>query len=303
MEFFKNHLSILNRINVLILRRLFNKRNKYKIKWSDNLSIRKNLILTPLQLIFEIYDNGKLNIVSVLLFVYCSLVLIHFLIVLFFIPKIGKPIFVPKRRYIEHKKKCFNFSCENSDWLKSVYFELNCLDNDKYIYGKNKVILYFNNFNPILKDNMGRIALNSLHYQNGGGKSEISEAWSIKILSSYFKVKNCIYEKQVCYTHKYKMVDFILETENEKIGISVTRAYSGRNLKDLIFKKIGGLIIARRIVDKTHKFSGAILHIFCRKNSKSELISAILDTDFENLIRGNLNILITESEYAPIFKY
>lgn len=122
----------------------------------------------------------------------------------------------------------------------------------------------------------------SLQFDNAGGKSEVSEAFSIDYFNRVHKSIYTIFEKQVQYWIDYKMVDFITSIiddstdlfEEIRIGVSVTRAMLPPGKEDtdvseefgqeLLDKKISGLIIARNGVLKQNTFFRSVLHIWCQ---------------------------------------
>lgn len=127
-------------------------------------------------------------------------------------------------------------------------------------------------------------AKNSLKIENAGGRSEISEAYSIEYFVRVFGARNILYETEVEYWLEYSMVDFVcsIPTMNgeTKIGISVTRAmgYPGPDFftyeqgLHLLRKKLFGLIVARNSVTKKHSFDRSILHIWCQTPRIAKLL-------------------------------
>lgn len=74
-------------------------------------------------------------------------------------------------------------------------------------------------------------ALASLRVPNAGGKSEVSEMWSIQHLSGTLKADpDVLLEMDIHYWCEYKMVDYILTVsagdQSARVGVSVTRAMS-----------------------------------------------------------------------------
>lgn len=130
----------------------------------------------------------------------------------------------------------------------------------------------------------------SLQFDNAGGKSEVSEAFSIDYFNRVHKSIYTIFEKQVQYWIDYKMVDFITSIiddstdmfEEIRIGVSVTRAMlpPGKENnevtdefgQELLDKKIRGLIIARNGVLKQNTFFHSILHIWCQSKNIIDVV-------------------------------
>jgi hypothetical protein len=130
----------------------------------------------------------------------------------------------------------------------------------------------------------------SLQFDNAGGKSEVSEAFSIDYFNRVHKSIYTIFEKQVQYWIDYKMVDFITSIiddstdlfEEIRIGVSVTRAMLPPGKEDsdvteefgqeLLDKKISGLIIARNGVLKQNTFFRSVLHIWCQSRKIIDVV-------------------------------
>lgn len=130
----------------------------------------------------------------------------------------------------------------------------------------------------------------SLQFDNAGGKSEVSEAFSIDYFNRVHKSIFTIFEKQVQYWIDYKMVDFITSViddstdlfEEIRIGVSVTRAMLPPGKEDtevseefgreLLDKKISGLIIARNGVLKQNTFFHSVLHIWCQSKNIIDVV-------------------------------
>lgn len=101
-------------------------------------------------------------------------------------------------------------------------------------------------------------AKRSLSVENAGGQSEISEMYSIDYFTQLYNAKHIILETEVNYWIDSKMVDFIAIIGTEKVGVSVARAmgfpsakdFTYDNAKNLINKKILGLLVARNSVVK-----------------------------------------------------
>lgn len=129
--------------------------------------------------------------------------------------------------------------------------------------------------------------LRSITIDNAGGKSDISEMYSIDYFTQMYGASNNILEKEVNYWIDYKMVDFICTIENQRVGVSVARAmgfpspdnYTSTMAKNLLYKKLYGLIVARNGVVKDQSFTKSILHIWCQ----DVRIAQLLENAFSNL--------------------
>lgn len=154
----------------------------------------------------------------------------------------------------------------------------------------------------------------SISIENAGGKSDISEMYSIDYFNQKYGATGFILEKEVDYWINYKMVDFICTINGEKVGVSVTRAMgyptSDKFTKDsayaLLHKKIYGLIVARDSVNDPQSFYKSILHIWCQsENIASHLIDAFKDvqnTDFGMDIIGVLSLQLTVCADDQLYK-
>jgi len=111
----------------------------------------------------------------------------------------------------------------------------------------------------------------SMHIQNAGGSSEISEALSMYYMEHQLGAHGFIPEKEVDYWIEYKMCDYIMVINRVNVGVSVTRAvvypfdntFTYQHAVSLLHKKLNGLIIARNSVNLRHRFFKSILHIWC----------------------------------------
>lgn len=329
MNFFKNQLSHINRINIFILKKLYSSKVKFKVKWYDNNSIKNNLIFTPLQIFILIFSSFKIeNIVLIFILLnYLFLSSLYMIILLQFIPFKNHDFDGLKENkivYIKTKKL-------SDEQLKKYYEELNCyncsifengnsfdnLEDEFFNVVKNKIEYIVHNnikifFSELKGDGLikNSFAYKALEKKNAGGNSLISESWSIHIFSELSKVTDCIYEMDIEYFYDYKMVDFIIEYTNCRIGVSVTRAINYFNFTDkeainLLEKKLNGLIIARNTVVEKHSFYQSILHIFSPSIETTEILKNVIlknMIDFEKFdIVGTLNIWITTTDKNEIF--
>lgn len=158
--------------------------------------------------------------------------------------------------------------------------------------------------------NLSSCSLESIEIENAGGKSNISEMYSIDLFLKRHGGKEFIFEKQVKYWIDYKMVDFICTIKDERVGVSVTRAmgypileeFGEENAKILLNKKINGLVIARNSVIESQNFSRCILHIWCLNNKIAELIQDCYK-DMDNLqTDSGLLLLLTVCNDERIYK-
>ena len=157
----------------------------------------------------------------------------------------------------------------------------------------------------------------SLMVDNAGGQSEISEAHSINHIMQEVQATTCVLENEVKYFPKFKMIDYIVGIPNSmqevtRVGVSVTRAMCAPHLQytredgvKLLKKKLNGLVVSRSTVCAEHSFYQSILHIFVHNLDMAEMLVEIIRSNefrFDDLeITGTLDILITITDYAPIY--
>lgn len=156
-------------------------------------------------------------------------------------------------------------------------------------------------------------ASGSLDVINAGGKSDVSEALSIQYFLSVFGATNFIYEKQIDYYIEYKMVDFICNIGYRRVGISVTRAmkyphpdlFTFGDARNLLQKKLYGLIVARNAVNDCHTFYKSVLHIWCQTPHIAFLLREAysrLDIDDYGLdVRGVVILALTICNTPEIY--
>lgn len=156
-------------------------------------------------------------------------------------------------------------------------------------------------------------AAGSLCIENAGGKSEISEALSIHYFVTVFGASQIVYEREIEYYIRYKMVDFICTVGRDRIGISVTRAMGFPDpnrftLKDahrLLTRKLYGLIVSRNAMSEKHTFFKSILHIWCQTPRIAYLLEEAynsLDIETGMDVRGTLILALTVCEKDGIYR-
>jgi len=140
---------------------------------------------------------------------------------------------------------------------------------------------------------------------NAGGNSELSEALSMYYMKLRFCAKNFISEMEIEYIpHKLnsgnrtQMCDYKMIVNNSNIGVSVTRAIMypiNKNIspefaKCLLWKKLLGMVIAKRSVTPKYNFDLSIIHIWCRHAEDINIINQtyceIAYNDIYNLFSG-----------------
>lgn len=157
-------------------------------------------------------------------------------------------------------------------------------------------------------------AQRSITVDNAGGKSDISEMYSIDYFAAVHSSFDVILEKEVQMFIDYKMVDFICTIDKHRVGVSVTRAmgfpspsnFTPAMASKLLYKKLYGLIVARNGVVKSQSFYKSILHIWCQ----DERIAGLLSDAFANLdandygldVKGVVILQLTVCDDIRIYK-
>lgn len=295
----------LNRINIGILKLYFRRRIKRKIKWTSDVSIIEGMSTTVWQVFERIHRKIKLHNFLMLAFFF----IISSLTVILMFPILIYFFFNCFEDEIEQEVKEFTIcKSEDSSFLKTEleYYNISHLKHEKI--SDNPIII---KLDELHSDQLNEFANNSLLIRNAGGKSEISEAYSIHHLSELLKCNTVIYETQITYWCKYKLLDYIMLFKNHNIGVSVVRAFERNKIFDydfgvqLLQRKINGIMIARRIVTEYQSFDDSILHIFSENKKITDiLIQCLKDDSFKPSkieLRGNVSIYITTSSINAIF--
>ena len=177
---------------------------------------------------------------------------------------------------------------------------------------KGQYLIYTDLYFPVNfhKIRMHASAIKSLKVENAGGASRYSEAMSIHYINARFGAKNFVLENEVEYWIQYKMCDYITIIHGQNIGISVTRAmgfptpckFTMKSADLLLYKKMHGLIIARRGISEKHAFAKSILHIWCQTTEIAILLNEahkrLIDNDNSATLHEILVILtVCEKEY------
>lgn len=156
-------------------------------------------------------------------------------------------------------------------------------------------------------------AIYSMSLPNAGGNSEFSEALSIEIFKN-LGASNFVYEMEVKYFSAFKMVDYIMNFEGDRVGVSVTRAmipkpclkFDYNSARKLLHRKIYGLIVAKRSVMPDHSFSKSIMHVWAQtldiayhiKNAFHDIDPTEYGLDFS----GQLKLVVTVNNHPKIYK-
>lgn len=166
-------------------------------------------------------------------------------------------------------------------------------------------------------DNICEEAKMSMQIENAGGESEISEMYSIHYFSENYSASDFIFEEQVNYWIRYKKVDFIcnikIAGENERVGVSVTRAMAYPTFEDfteekayrLLDKKLLGLIVANNSLDEKERYLSSFLHIWCQDISMAQTLKTCYEkmnfNDY-NLDYHDITLIITVTNDPCIYQ-
>lgn len=166
-------------------------------------------------------------------------------------------------------------------------------DNILYICTRDECIL------PVFDQiRFGEQIRRSMHMQNAGGSSELSEAISMLYMRERFNACNFIPEMEVQYYLESKICDYVMDIEKTKIGVSVTRAIAYPPQKaissefafSLLHKKLIGIVVAKQTVTDEHSFSSSIVHIWCKTSLDADVVmeeyAKIINNDIYNLYAG-----------------
>lgn len=178
-------------------------------------------------------------------------------------------------------------------------------------------ISYMFTFDSCQFHNMNHLGLpeeikRTLTIQNAGGNSEISEALSMYYMYLKFNAYHFIPEMEVNYLFKSSICDYLMKIKNQTIGVSVTRAIgypfnqpiSMESAKTLIYKKLIGLVIAKRTVSESHYFDASVIHIWCQSWNEADILretfKLIIEKDIYGLF-GNIYVICSVCESRFIY--
>lgn len=152
----------------------------------------------------------------------------------------------------------------------------------------------------------------ALTISNAGGSSEISESLSMYYMLLKFGARHFIPEMEVNYRFQSNICDYLMEINGQRVGVSVTRAInypfdkaiSKETANTLLYKKLTGIVIAKRAVTSRHNFDISVIHIWCRTLTDAQTLrdayKVIIDNDIYGLYG---NICITCSVCLSEFIY
>lgn len=157
-------------------------------------------------------------------------------------------------------------------------------------------------------------AKSSRDIDNAGGKSDVSEMFSIDYFMQIHDAHSIIFETEVQYWITYKMVDYICSIDDQRVGVSVARAmaypspdrFTPAMATRLLYKKLYGLIVARNAVSTHQSFYRSILHIWCQNSRIADLMRnafANLDDDDYGLdVKGVVILQLTVCDDSQLYQ-
>lgn len=159
--------------------------------------------------------------------------------------------------------------------------------------------------------------IQSMTQENAGGKSMISEAFSISLFEANYGAFDFIFENDVNYIIKYKMVDYIcsliVADQQIRVGVSVSRGlyqldkqirkpvFTEDNARHLLAKKLNGLIISQQTINEEMNFYYAILHIWCYDEHIERTIQRVFPEFSSQPEYDNIILFTSISNYDIIY--
>ncbi len=143
-------------------------------------------------------------------------------------------------------------------------------------------------------------AMKILTSPNAGGSSILSEALSMHILHDQLQATSVKTEMEIQYwCVNWKKCDYITQINGNNAIVSVTRvAYGfGKSFTEdmayhLCAKKLSDLAISRLGIYGYDGFGRSILHILCRSEEESRILSTIYDK-LPDEIRSDITVIIS----------
>lgn len=116
---------------------------------------------------------------------------------------------------------------------------------------------------------------------NAGGRSLVSEALAIEVLARTLNARNVLTEMEIVVWGGWKMVDFIADVGQTRVGCSITRAmfhpdptlFDQEEADRLVEKKLSGLVIARAGITKRQRHTHALLVIWTQNAEIEKMVA------------------------------
>jgi len=141
---------------------------------------------------------------------------------------------------------------------------------------------------------------------NAGGSSTESEVMSLEVLRACEGAKLLKTETEVLYAapvgSQNSITDYLAEFNGTKIGVSVTRVYKPSNqpamtdteVKNLLVKKLEGILSSSARVLPADKWKKQILHVFSVSQANTDAVTRVLPT-IDASIRADTIVLVTQT--------
>lgn len=195
-----------------------------------------------------------------------------------------------------HSSPMFTQMYDDSSAISSHYsdksYTYKWVNGNRFTYIFTFDYCYFPRINQI---QMPREIKRTLEIHNAGGSSELSETLSMYYMYLKFNAINFIPEMEVNYRFKSNICDYLMEINKKKIGVSVTRALCYPFNKtipyefatSLLYKKLFGIILAKKSVSQLHHFDNSVIHVWCNNWNDAYVIhdaySMIIKNDIYRL--------------------
>ena len=175
--------------------------------------------------------------------------------------------------------------------------------------------IFIDKYNPasLEKMKMQRDALRSLTAVNAGGKSVLSEMLSMQYFSQVYSAESILLEKEVEYWVESKMVDYVCSVKGVRVGVSVTRAmsyptpdkFNMEYARELLNKKLYGLIVSRNAVTAKHTFFKSVLHVWCQTTKIASYVKRAYEemdlNDYGLDVKGVVVLLLTVCDESYVY--
>ena len=227
----------------------------------------------------------------------------------------------PTTYYIPSQNRIFFLNVANNlairlyDYLEDMSFRSHLLTrNDTWGLVTDRSYIFTDSYILPHHSLLCEDAHRSIVVENAGGKSEVSEMYSIDYFAQMYGATNTILETEVDYYYQYKMIDFICTINGRRVGVSVSRGmgypspdnFTARTAARVMYKKLYGLVVARDIVVEEQSFSLSILHIWCQNYRIARLLHNAFcnfdPIDYGFNVKGTVLLQLTVCDDSQLYK-
>lgn len=145
---------------------------------------------------------------------------------------------------------------------------------------------------------------------NAGGSSVWSEVFSFEVLTRCDRAELLKTETEIVYDTAGKITDLLIDIDDRKVGVSVTRAvrfpfddpYTPEAATELLSDKLADIPLSSANVSEQDRWVKQILHIIAYAPGHAEVLEDVwggLDAD----LRGDTLVLVTVTEGDDGFVY